>query len=123
MICNTRFGQPAAQIKAFWDATGEHWFKGALVGKYGAAFTSTASQHGGQETTIASFISHYVHHGIIYVPLGFTHSGLQNMSEIVGGSAWGAGTIAGADGSRKPSALELEIAKHQGTLFAKTLLK
>ncbi|KAJ3119286.1 hypothetical protein HK100_000384 [Physocladia obscura] len=109
----TRFGSPAAQVKAFWDATG----------KFGGVFTSTGSQHGGQETTIQNFISHYVHHGINFVPVGFTHPNLQDNSELIGGSPWGAATIAGGDGSRQVSEKEKEIAKHQGAQFAKLLNK
>ncbi|KAJ3410240.1 hypothetical protein HDV05_004011 [Chytridiales sp. JEL 0842] len=117
----TRYGNAPAQIKAFWDATGQMWAKGELVGKLGGVFTSTASQHGGQETTIASFISHYVHHGVIYVPLGFTDPTLFDLTEVVGGSPWGAGTIAAGDGSRKVTAKELTIAHTQGKNFAKTI--
>ncbi|KAJ3102635.1 hypothetical protein HK100_004339 [Physocladia obscura] len=118
----TRFGSPAAQVKAFWDATGALWASGALAGKYGGVFTSTGSQHGGQETTIQTFLSHYVHHGINFVPIGFAHPFLQDNSEIIGGSPWGAGTVAGGDGSRQVSDKEKAIAKFQGEQFAKLLV-
>ncbi|KAI8820274.1 flagellar associated protein [Fimicolochytrium jonesii] len=119
----TRYGVPAAQVKAFWDATGGLWSTGALIGKYAGAFTSTASQHGGQETTIYTFIPHLVHHGIIFVPLGYQSKVLFSNEEVIGGSPWGAGTIANGDGSRQPSALELEVAETQGKTFAATVLK
>ncbi|KAI9098742.1 flavoprotein-like protein [Phlyctochytrium arcticum] len=119
----TRYGQAAAQMKAFWDATGGLWSAGALVGKYAGCFTSTASQHGGQETTIMTFIPHLVHHGIIFVPLGYQSKVLFDNSEVIGGSPWGAGTIANGDGSRQPSAKELEIANTQGKTFGATVLK
>ncbi|KND01390.1 NAD(P)H:quinone oxidoreductase, type IV [Spizellomyces punctatus DAOM BR117] len=119
----TRYGVPAAQVKAFWDATGGLWAEGALVGKYAGVFTSTASQHGGQETTAMTFLPHLVHHGIIFVPLGYQSKVLFDNSEVVGGSPWGAGTVANGDGSRQPTGKELEIAETQGKTFAGTILK
>ncbi|RKO88679.1 NAD(P)H:quinone oxidoreductase, type IV [Blyttiomyces helicus] len=119
----TRFGTPAAQVKTFWDATGKLWATGALVGKYAGVFTSTGGQHGGMETTIFTFLPHLAHHGIIYVPLGYQAPELHDQSEIIGGSPWGAGTIAGGDGSRKVSEKEIQIALTQGRTFAKTILK
>ncbi|KAJ3333948.1 hypothetical protein HDU76_000548 [Blyttiomyces sp. JEL0837] len=119
----TRYGSAPAQVKAFWDKTGGLWAKGALVGKYGAVFTSTASQHGGQETTVMTFITHYVHHGIIFVPMGYTTPLINDNTEVVGGGPWGAGTVTNSDGSRQPSEKELQVAEHQGKHFAKTLNK
>ncbi|KAI8921077.1 NAD(P)H dehydrogenase (quinone) [Powellomyces hirtus] len=119
----TRYGSPAAQVKAFWDATGGLWQSGALVGKYAGVFTSTASQHGGMETTIYTFLPHLAHHGIIYVPLGYQSQVLFDNSEVIGGSPWGAGTIANGDGSRQPSEKELSIAETQGKTFAATVAK
>ncbi|RKO88678.1 flavo protein-like protein [Blyttiomyces helicus] len=119
----TRFGTPAAQVKTFWDATGKLWGTGALVGKYAGVFTSTGGQHGGMETTIFTFLPHLAHHGIIYVPLGYQAPELHDQSEIIGGSPWGAGAIAGGDGSRKVSEKEIQIALTQGRTFSKTVLK
>jgi NAD(P)H dehydrogenase (quinone) len=96
------------------DQTGSLWMKGALVGKIGSVFTSTATQHGGQETTITSFHSTLLHHGMIIVGVPYAEQRLLNMEEITGGSPYGASTLAGADGSRQPSANELAIAKYQG---------
>ncbi|KAF8137144.1 flavoprotein-like protein [Boletus edulis] len=115
----TRYGNFPAQWKAFWDSTGQLWAKGALAGKFAAVFVSTGTPGGGQEATIMNSLSTLVHHGIVYVPLGYsrTFTQLSNLTEIHGGSPWGAGTFAGGDGSRQPSALELETAKLQGTWF------
>jgi len=115
----TRYGNMPAQFKAFWDATGSLWASGALAGKYASVFISTGTPGGGQEITALSLLSTFVHHGIIFVPLGYskTFGQLANLSEVRGGSPWGAGTFAGADGSRSPSALELELAKLQGEHF------
>ena len=110
----TRFGNMAAQMRNFLDQTGGLWIRGALVGKVGSVFTSTASQHGGQETTITSFHSTLLHQGLIIVGVPYTAAGLTNMNEITGGSPYGAGTLAGRDGSRQPSENELEIARFQG---------
>ncbi|KAJ1557012.1 hypothetical protein HK405_001109, partial [Cladochytrium tenue] len=119
----TRYGTAPAQIKAFWDQTGGLWGAGALVGKYGAVFTSTGTQHGGQETTILTFLPHYVHHGINFVPLGYTASDVNNIEEVLGGGPWGAGVVTGGQGQRQASEKELAVAKHQGVHFAKTLNK
>jgi len=110
----TRFGNMAAQMRNFLDQTGGLWARGALVGKVGSVFTSTATQHGGQETTITSFHSTLLHHGMIIVGVTYTASGLNNMKEITGGTPYGASTLANSDGSRQPSENELEIARFQG---------
>ncbi|RUP43298.1 NAD(P)H:quinone oxidoreductase, type IV [Jimgerdemannia flammicorona] len=115
----TRFGQMPAQFKAFLDSTGGLWAKGALAGKFAGIFTSTASQHGGQETTIFTTIPYLAHHGIIYVPLGYANPNLFDISAVNGGSPYGAGCIAGGDGSRQPSESELAVAKTQGENFGK----
>ncbi|RKP11736.1 NAD(P)H:quinone oxidoreductase, type IV, partial [Piptocephalis cylindrospora] len=119
----TRYGNSPAQWRAFWDHTGGLWAKGALVGKVAGTFFSTASQHGGQETTALTFLTTLAHHGITYVPLGYTHPALTDNTEVVGGSAYGAGTIAGGDGSRQPSEKELAIAVAQGESFARRLVQ
>ncbi|KAJ7260375.1 1,4-benzoquinone reductase [Mycena haematopus] len=115
----TRYGTFPAQWKAFWDSTGGLWASGALAGKYAGAFVSTAAPGGGQESTILGAISTLAHHGVIYVPLGYTHAfgQLTGLDEVHGGSPWGAGTFAASDGSRQPTALELEIASIQGKAF------
>ncbi|KAG0698904.1 flavoprotein-like protein [Suillus ampliporus] len=115
----TRYGNFPAQWKAFWDATGSLWVKGALAGKFAGVFVSTGTPGGGQEATVISSLSTLTHHGIIFVPLGYknTFAQLANVTEVRGGSPWGAGTFAGADGARQPSALELEIASLQGKGF------
>jgi NAD(P)H dehydrogenase (quinone) len=110
----TRFGNMAAQMRNLLDQTGQLWAKGALIGKVGSVFTSTATQHGGQETTITSFHTTLLHHGMVIVGVPYACPGLTNMAEITGGSPYGAGTLAGGDGSRQPSANEMEIAKYQG---------
>lgn len=110
----TRFGNMAAQMRNFFDQTGPLWVKGALVGKVGSAFTSTASQHGGQEMTITSVHTTLLHHGMIVVGLPYSWPGNAQMEEISGGTPYGASTIAGADGSRQPSGNELEGARFQG---------
>mmetsp|Transcript_18151 Transcript_18151/g.34085 ORF Transcript_18151/g.34085 Transcript_18151/m.34085 type:complete len:467 (-) Transcript_18151:138-1538(-) len=114
----TRFGQPAAQIKTFWDATGGLWGGQKLARKLAASFVSTGTQQGGQETTHLTHLSHLVHHGMIYVPLGYATPELFDMSEFHGGSPWGASTLTNGDGSRMPSELELKIAAKQGSVFA-----
>jgi NAD(P)H dehydrogenase (quinone) len=119
----TRYGNFPAQWKAFWDATGGLWAKGALAGKFAGVFVSTGTPGGGQEATAMNALSTLVHHGIVYVPLGYsrTFTQLSDVSEAHGGSPWGAGALAGGDGSRQPSALELEIAKIQGGQFYETI--
>ncbi|EJD54636.1 1,4-benzoquinone reductase [Auricularia subglabra TFB-10046 SS5] len=121
----TRYGNFPGQWKAFWDATGQLWASGALWGKYAAQFVSTASPGGGQESTFLASLSTYAHHGIIYVPFGYKNAFAQitNLAEVHGGSPWGAGTFAAPDGSRQPSALELEIATIQGKTFYETVSK
>lgn len=118
----TRFGALPAQWSAFWDHTGSLWTKGALAGKVAGVFVSTASSGGGQETTLRSALNYLTHHGIIFVPLGYkdVFAELGNVEEIHGGSPWGSGTLAGADGSRTPSTLELRTAEIQGKSFYKT---
>jgi NAD(P)H dehydrogenase (quinone) len=110
----TRFGNMAAQMRNFLDQTGPLWFKGALIGKVGSVFASTATQHGGQETTITSFHSTLLHHGMVIVGVPYSESGLMHMSDISGGTPYGATTLAGPDGSRQPSENELKIARFQG---------
>ncbi|OAD02437.1 benzoquinone reductase, partial [Mucor lusitanicus CBS 277.49] len=117
----TRFGTFPAQMKSFLDATGALWATGALSGKFAGTFFSTASQHGGQETTAYTLLTYFAHHGLNYVPLGFANSNLFDNSEVVGGSPYGAGTVANGDGSREPTIKELEIAQTQGENFAKLL--
>lgn len=110
----TRFGNMCAQMRTFLDATGPQWMEGALVGKVGSVFTSTASQHGGQETTLISFMFTLLHHGMVVVGIPYSEVGLLDMSEIAGGTPYGASTITAPDGSRMPSELELKIARTQG---------
>ncbi len=110
----TRFGNMCAQMRNFLDQTGGLWMKGGLVGKVGSVFTSTGTQHGGQETTITSFHSTLLHHGMIIVGVPYAEPRLMNMKEITGGTPYGASTLAGPDGSRQPSANELAIARFQG---------
>ncbi|ALP64772.1 MULTISPECIES: NAD(P)H:quinone oxidoreductase [Paraburkholderia] len=119
----TRYGRMSSQMAAFLDQTGGLWVRGALNGKVGAAFASTGTQHGGQETTLFSIITNLMHLGMIIVGLPYSHQGMMNMTEIVGGAPYGATTIAAADGSRQPSAIDLEGARHQGELVAKTAAK
>lgn len=121
----TRYGNFPAQWKAFWDKTGKQWSSGGFWGKYAGVFVSTASQGGGQESTAIAAMSTLAHHGIIYVPFGYAKafSTLTDVSTVRGGSAWGAGTFAGADGSRQPSDTEKELATLQGEWFYKTVAK
>ncbi|KAJ2456995.1 hypothetical protein GGF42_002939 [Coemansia sp. RSA 2424] len=119
----TRYGTQPAQVKAFFDSTGQLWQKQALAGKPAGFFFSTASQHGGQEVTVFTTLPILAHHGMIYVPFGYANPHLFDNSEVIGGSAWGAGTIANGDGSRQPSEKELEIARDQGENFAKVVAK
>jgi NAD(P)H dehydrogenase (quinone) len=114
----TRFGNMAAQMRNFLDQTGPLWAKGALVGKVGGAFTSTASQHGGQEMTIISIHTTMLHHGMIIAGLPYSFTGNMRMDEVSGGTPYGASTLAGADGSRQPSENELEGARYQGRHIA-----
>ena len=110
----TRFGHMASQMANFWDQTGGLWARGALVGKVGAAFVSTATQHGGQETTLFSIITNLLHHGMVVVGLPYAFQGQMRVDEIVGGSPYGPTTIAAGDGSRQPSATELDGARFLG---------
>ena len=110
----TRFGNMAAALKYFLDQTGAEWASGALVGKPAAVFTSTSTQHGGQETTITSFHHTLLHHGMVIVGVPYSCAGLSKMDEVTGGGPYGATTLAGPDGRRSPSANELEIARFQG---------
>ncbi|KAJ2863038.1 hypothetical protein GGH94_003869 [Coemansia aciculifera] len=119
----TRYGTTPAQVKTFFDATGQLWMKQALAGKPAGFFFSTASQHGGQEVTVFSTLPILAHHGMIYVPFGYANAHLFDNSEVIGGSAWGAGTIANGDGSRQPSEKELAIARDQGENFGKVAAK
>jgi NAD(P)H dehydrogenase (quinone) len=119
----TRFGRMSSQMAAFLDQAGGLWARGALNGKIGAAFSSTATQHGGQETTLFSIITNLLHFGMMIVGLPYSHQGQTSMDEIVGGSPYGATTIAGGDGSRQPVATDLAGAHHQGELVAKAAIK
>lgn len=119
----TRFGNMAAQMRNFLDQTGALWMSRALVGKVGSVFTSTASQHGGQETTITSFHTTLLHHGMIIAGLPYSWEGASIMSEVSGGSPYGATTITGPDGSRMPSKNELEGARYQGAHVAKIAVR
>ena len=110
----TRFGNMTAQMRNFLDQTGALWVQGSLVGKVGSVFTSTATQHGGQETTITSFHTTLLHHGMVIVGVPYAEQRLLNMDEITGGTPYGATTLAKGDGSRQPSENELAIARFQG---------
>ncbi|NMC49478.1 MAG: NAD(P)H:quinone oxidoreductase [Desulfovibrio sp.] len=114
----TRFGNMCGQMRQFLDATGGLWATGALVGKPGGVFCSTATQHGGQETTLVSFIHTLLHHGMVVVGLPYTFAGQSRVDEMTGGSPYGATTIAGPDGGRMPSENELEAARFQGRHLA-----
>ncbi|MGZ3274109.1 MAG: NAD(P)H:quinone oxidoreductase [Caulobacteraceae bacterium] len=120
--CGTRFGRMPAQMANFLDQAGGLWFKGVVNGKVGAAFTCTAAQHGGQETTLFSIITNMLHFGFVVVGLPYSFAGQMRMDEITGGSPYGATTIAGR-GERQPSVNELEGARHQGKLVAETAKK
>lgn len=119
----TRYGRMASQMAAFLDQTGSLWAKGAFVGKVGAAFTSTATQHGGNEMTLFSIIANLLHYGMVIVGLPYSFKGQMKVDEIVGGAPYGATTIAGGDGTRKPSDTELAGARYQGEQVAKTAIK
>jgi len=110
----TRFGNMCGQMRQFLDATGSLWAEGALVGKVGSVFASSATQHGGQESTILTFHVSLLHHGFVVVGLPYAFQGQMRIDEITGGSPYGASTIAGGDGSRMPSENELEAARFQG---------
>ncbi len=121
--CPTRFGRMASQMASFLDQAGGLWASGVLNGKVGGAFTSTAAQHGGQEVTLFSIITNLLHFGLTVVGLPYSHTGQMTLDEIVGGSPYGATTIAGSAGQRQPSALDLAGAYHQGQLVAETAKK
>lgn len=110
----TRYGRMSSQMANFWDRTGGLWMKGALTGKVGAAFSSTASQHGGQETTLLSIITNLLHHGMLISGLPYSFQGQLTLSEVSGGTPYGASTLAGADGSRRVSDNELEGGRFLG---------
>ncbi|MFA5260311.1 MAG: NAD(P)H:quinone oxidoreductase [Candidatus Omnitrophota bacterium] len=119
----TRFGNMCAQMRNFLDRTGRLWQNGSLIGKVGSVFTSTGTQHAGQETTITSFHTTLLHHGMIIVGVPFSCQEIMNMSEITGGSPYGASTLAGGDGSRQPSENEIKIARFQGAYVAEVAKK
>lgn len=119
----TRFGRMSSQMAAFLDQAGGLWMRGALNGKVGAAFASSATQHGGQEVTLFSIITNLLHFGMTIVGLPYSHQGQMSMAEIVGGAPYGATTTAGGDGSRQPTEIDLAGARHQGELVAKTAAK
>jgi NAD(P)H dehydrogenase (quinone) len=119
----TRFGNMCAQMRNFLDQTGGLWAKGALIGKVGSVFASTATQHGGQETTITSFHTTLLHHGMVIVGVPYSEARLTTMAEVTGGTPYGATTLAAADGSRQPSENELEIARFQGRHVAQIAVR
>ncbi len=119
----TRFGRISAQMATFLDQAGSLWARGALNGKIGGAFTSSATQHGGQETTLFSLITNLLHFGMTIVGLDYGHAGQMNDKEIVGGAPYGASTIAGGDGSRQPSDIDLAGARYQGKRVAQVAAK
>jgi len=110
----TRYGMMSAQWKALMDATGGLWQKGALVGKPAGVFFSTSTQAGGQETTALTFVTQLAHHGMLFVPMGYTTPDLMNLTEVHGGSPYGSGTLSGPDGKRQPTDLEKRVARHHG---------
>ncbi|KAB0682042.1 NAD(P)H:quinone oxidoreductase [Aureimonas leprariae] len=119
----TRYGNMSSQMASFWDRTGGLWFQGKLIGKVGAAMSSTATQHGGNEATLFSIHKTLLHHGLILVGLPYSFQGQMDNSQVVGGSPYGATTIASGDGSRQPSQIELDGARFQGRLVAETAAK
>ena len=121
--CPTRFGRLPSQMAAFFDQAGGLWARGALNGKVGAVFTSTATQHGGQEVTLFSVITNLLHFGMVIVGLPYSFQGQMGIDEIVGGSPYGATTIAGGQGQRQPSNTELDGARYQGKVVAETANK
>jgi NAD(P)H dehydrogenase (quinone) len=121
--CPTRYGRMPAQMAQFWDQTGGLWAKGALIGKVGSAFSSTASQHGGQETTLMSIYTMLFHQGMVLVGLPYSAAGLTRLDEVTGGTPYGVTTIAGGQGQRQPSANELELARFQGKHVAEVAAK
>jgi NAD(P)H dehydrogenase (quinone) len=121
--CPTRFGRMPSQMASFLDQAGALWARGALNGKVGGAFTSTATQHGGQEMTLFSIITNLLHFGMVIVGLPYSYQAQMSLDEIVGGSPYGATTIAGGQGQRQPSVIELDGARFQGKLIAETANK
>jgi NAD(P)H dehydrogenase (quinone) len=119
----TRYGTVTSQMRNFIDQTGPLWMKGGLVGKVGSVFTSSGTQHGGQETTILGMITTLMHHGMVVVGLPYSFTGQTGVDEIKGGSPYGASTITGGDGSRQPSKVELEAARFQGRHVAEIAAK
>lgn len=119
----TRFGRMASQMANFLDQAGGLWAKGALNGKVGGAFTSTATQHGGQETTLFSIITNLMHFGLVIVGLDYGFQEMTTLDEVVGGAPYGATTLAGGDGSRQPSKIELDGARYQGRRVAEVAIK
>jgi NAD(P)H dehydrogenase (quinone) len=119
----TRFGRVSSQMASFLDQAGGLWMRGALNGKVGGAFTSTATQHGGQEMTLFSIIMNLMHFGMVIVGLDYGYAGQGTLAEITGGSPYGATTIAGGDGSRQPTTNELDGARYQGRRIAETAIK
>jgi NAD(P)H dehydrogenase (quinone) len=119
----TRFGRMPSAMGGFWEQGGQLWLSGALIGKVGGAFTSTATQHGGNEMTLFSIITNLFHFGLIIVGLPYSHPGQGTLDEIVGGAPYGATTVAGGQGQRQPTQIELDGARHQGELIAKTAAK
>jgi NAD(P)H dehydrogenase (quinone) len=119
----TRFGRMTSQMAAFLDQAGGLWARGALHGKVGGAFSASATQHGGQETTLFSIITNLLHFGMVIVGLPYSHGGQMTLDEIVGGAPYGATTVTGGQGQRQPSEIELEGARHQGRLIAETAKK
>jgi NAD(P)H dehydrogenase (quinone) len=117
----TRYGMMPAQMKTFFDGLGQLWQAGALNGKPAAVFFSTSSQGGGQETTALTAVTQFAHLGMIFIPMGYTDPSMFDLKELHGGSPYGAGTYSGGDGSRQPTALELNLAKHQGRYTAKIM--
>ena len=119
----TRFGRMPSQMAQFWDQTGGLWFTNALKGKVGAAFTSTASQHGGQETTLFSILTNLIHHGMVVTGLPYAFAAQNGVEEVKGGSPYGATTISGSDGSRMPSQIDLDGARYLGQHVAELAAK
>ncbi len=121
--CPTRYGGMASQMRAFWDRTGSLWANGALIGKVASMFTSSATQHGGNETTIVTALPLFLHHGMVYVGLPYSCREQMTLDEIAGGSPYGAATIAGGQGQRQPSEKELAMARFQGRHVAEITKK
>ena len=119
----TRFGRMGSQMANFLDQAGGLWARGALNGKVGAAFTSSATQHGGNETTLFSIITNLLHFGMVIVGLDYGHAGQMTLGEVTGGSPYGSSTIAGGDGSRQPTDNELQGARYQGRVVAETAIR